>query len=71
MYDLNDYEERIQRHERTAAAVDRDGWMIPQRRRRSVPGTVAEALLALATRLAPPEAADAPPLSTVTDVQGA
>lgn len=71
MYNLNDYDERFQRHERTTAAVDRDGWMKPQRKRRAVRAAIAKALLALANRLAPPDVADAPTLTTVADVQGA
>ena len=53
MHNLADYEERFRHHEEKTAAVDREGWMRPQRGRRSVRAALTKALLARATRIAP------------------
>jgi hypothetical protein len=70
MYDMNDYDERFQRHAQKTAAVDQDGWKKPQPRRRAVRAAMAKALFALAARIAPPNVADASARPTLTDMRG-
>lgn len=70
MHNLADYEERFRHHEEKTAAVDREGWMRPQRGRRSVRAALTKALLALATRIAPADEMSAP-ATTLADMRGA
>lgn len=71
MYDLNDYNERIQRHAQKTAAVEQHAWMKTQRTHRYFRVAAAKVLVMLATRIAPANEPVAPATTTFAEMHGA